>query len=423
MRWRRPPPDTVEAADPRRTRPCKENLLFATATDVRIDSARIGYPRRAVGGMLRPCQTVMTESLLTEELQWQAVLARDASFDGRFVYGVLTTAVYCRPSCPSRRPLRENVRFYATPHMAESGGMRPCKRCRPNAHALDHPMDERMRALCRYIEDHPEEAPTLDALSRMANLSPFHLQRRFKAAIGVTPRQYAEACRLRLLKRSLRGGDSVTGAIYTAGFGSTSRVYERVASRMGMTPGQYRAGGAGVEISYATAWTPLGLLLMAATDRGLCFVQLGDSGEKMVERLRAEYPAAMLSAMPAGAKDPFRQWMQALCDYLRGKRGDLNLPTDIRGTAFQLQVWDYLCRIPCGEIRTYQGVANAIGRPGATRAVANACAANRVALVIPCHRVIRGDGGLGGYRWGVERKRALIAREHEARAECPVPGA
>ena len=358
---------------------------------------------------------------MNEELQWQAVLARDTSCDGRFVYGVRTTGVYCRPSCPSRSPLRRNVHFYTTPAAAERDALRPCHRCRPDiTPALDGPVAERMRALCRHLEAHSDEAYSLAVLSRRANLSPFHLQRRFKAAIGVTPRQYAEACRLRLLKRRLRAGDQVTGAIYEAGFGSISRVYERVASRMGMTPGQYRAGGAGVEISYATAETPLGLLMMAATDRGLCFVQLGESEEPMRECLQAEYSAASLSAMPPAAEEPFRQWMQALCDYLRDGRTALDLPTDVRGTAFQVIVWDYLRTIPCGELRTYKEVAAAVGRPRAVRAVANACAANPLSLVTPCHRVIRGDGGLGGYRWGIERKRALLEREHAARSESPL---
>lgn len=353
---------------------------------------------------------------MNEELQWQASLTRDASRDGCFVYGVVTTGIYCRPSCPSRKPLRENVRFYATPAAAERDGLRPCKRCRPDALASENPMAARMWALCRHIEAHPNQVPTLEELGRHANLSPFHLQRLFKAAVGVTPRQYAEGCRLRSLKRELRSGESVTDAIYEAGFGSTSRVYERAATRIGMTPGRYRAGGAGVEISHATAGTPLGLLMMAATDRGLCFVQLGDGEAEMLECLRAEYPAATLSSMSPDAEGPFQQWMQALRDYLEGAGTKLDLPVDVRGTAFQMKIWDYLRQIPHGEVRTYKQVAAAVGRPTAIRAVASACAANRVALTIPCHRVIRGDGGLGGYRWGIERKRALIDRERAVRA-------
>ena len=347
-----------------------------------------------------------------EELRWQAVLTRNVFCDGRFVYGVRTTGVYCRPSCPSRRPLRENVRFYTTPAAAERDGWRPCKRCRPDSNAARKAsLAERMQALCRQLEAHPGDPSSLAVLSRQANFSPYHLQRRFKAVIGVTPRQYSEACRLRLLRRRLRAGDPVTDAIYGAGFGSLSRVYERVTSRMGMTPGQYRAGGAGMEISHAAAETPLGLLMMAATDRGLCFVQFGESEEAMRACLQAEYPAARLSAMPPVAEQPFGQWMLALCDFLRDARNALDLPADVRGTAFQVKVWDYLRSIPCGELRTYKEVAAAIGRPKAVRAVANACAANRLSLVIPCHRVIRGDGGLGGYRWGIERKRALIEGE------------
>lgn len=269
----------------------------------------------------------------------------------------------------------------------------------------------RIRELCAYIEANPGTCLTLAALGERAHLSPGYLQRRFRAITGVSPKEYARMCRLRVLRESLRKGESVTDAIFDAGFGSASRVYERAAGRLGMTPGQYRAGGGGLEISWATAPTPVGLLMMAATDRGLCFVQFGENETAMRARLEAEYPAASLSPMPPGTDTAFDAWMAGLRSRLEGAPAGSDLPQDIRGTAFQTQVWEFLQRIPAGETRSYSAVAAGIGRPEAVRAVAGACAANRLALAIPCHRVIRGDGGLGGYRWGVERKRALLERE------------
>lgn len=355
---------------------------------------------------------------MDEQRCWAAVSARDASQDGRFWYGVLTTGVYCRPSCASRRPLRKNVRFFATPAQAEAAGLRPCKRCRPLDTSADR-TGAKMQALCRYIEAHAQEPLTLEALGKRAHLSPFHLQRQFKAAIGVTPKQYVEACRLRTLRKGLRAGDAVTRAIHDAGYGSASRVYERVSTRLGMTPRQYRAGGAGVEISHASASTPLGLLMIGATDRGLCFVQFGDSESELLSMLQAEYPGAELSPMGSERKTEFAAWMQALGAYLQVGGAAPELPLDLRGTAFQMKVWSYLQKIPAGEVRSYTEVAQAIGAPRAVRAVASACAANRVALLVPCHRVIRGDGALGGYKWGLERKRTLIDRERAARVAGP----
>jgi len=275
---------------------------------------------------------------------------------------------------------------------------------------------DRMHDLCRYIETHAHEPLTLRALSRQAHLSPFHLQRSFKAVVGVTPKQYAEACRMKSLKQKLRGGGTVTEAVYDAGFGSGSRVYERVDTRLGMTPRQYRKGGAGVEISYASSPTPLGTMMIAATDRGLCSLHFGESEAELRGRLAKEYPAAKLSPMPPERKSQFAEWIRALSQYLKGSTTALDLPLDVRGTAFQMKVWNYLQRIPYGEVQSYSEVAAGIGRPRAVRAVGSACARNEVALVIPCHRVIRGDGGLGGYRWGLHRKRALIERERAVRA-------
>lgn len=258
-----------------------------------------------------------------------------------------------------------------------------------------------------YIEQHLEDDLSLARLGKEAGLSPFHLQRRFKAAVGVTPRQYAEACRLRSLKSNLRAGEDILESVFTSGFGSPSRVYERVDTRLGMTPAEYRGGGVAIEITFVTVQTSLGPLMIGATDRGLCFVQFGDSSEDLEAALRREYPAADLKPMPAPWPQPFHAWISALEQHLKGSEA-LDLPLDIRATAFQMKVWRYLQSIPRGEVRSYQQVAAAIGKPMAVRAVANACAKNRVALVIPCHRVIRGSGELGGYRWGVDRKRKLL---------------
>ena len=272
-------------------------------------------------------------------------------------------------------------------------------------------MTERIRRVTDYIERHLEGDVSLDRLSREAGVSRFHLQRSFKAAVGVTPKQYAEACRLRSLKQSLREGGDVLGAVFAAGFGSSSRVYERVDTRLGMTPSEYRKGGASIEITHATVGTSLGLLMIGATDRGLCFVQFGDSAEKLEAELRREYPAAAIAAMREPRPEPFREWIAALEEHLRGSRPRLELPVDLRATAFQMRVWRYLQSIPYGETRSYAQVAAGIGAPKSARAVARACASNRVALAIPCHRVIRGTGEVAGYRWGVERKRALLERE------------
>lgn len=351
---------------------------------------------------------------MNEQEYWQAVQQRDASMDGRFYYGVLTTGVYCKPSCASRQPLRKNVRFYADAAAAERDGLRPCKRCKPLAAADDIAL--RIAKVCRHIEAHADQALPLAELARIADLSPFHFQRRFKAIVGLSPKEYAEACRLKTLREELRAAPSVSDAIYGAGFGSGSRVYEKIDTRLGMTPAEYRAGGRGVTISYAGGSTPLGLILIGATDRGICFLQFGDAEALLVEALRAEYPAAQVVAMAAPQAAQFGEWMQRLGEHLAGRQPNLDLPLHTRGTAFQLEVWKYLQTIPYGEVRSYAEVAAGIGQPSAVRAVARACATNRVALLIPCHRVIRGDGSLSGYRWGLERKRVLIDSERAARA-------
>ena len=363
----------------------------------------------------------MMESMtrIDENRCWQALLDRDASQDGVFYYGVLTTGVYCRPSCSSRRPNRENVRFYATPDEAERDGLRPCMRCHPRAASNTDPAAERVRALCRYIEQNAGSTLSLEELAREAKLSPYHLQRSFKAIVGVSPKQYVDDCRLRNFKSILRReGEQVTGAIYEAGFGSSSRLYERVGSNLGMTPMEYRQNGRSVDISYASASTGLGLMLIGATDRGLCFLQFGESEATLLSALRAEYSEARITPMASPAPAEFGAWMEALQRYLAGAEPDLRLPVHVRATAFQMKVWRYLQTIPQGSVESYAEVARAIGEPKAVRAVARACATNEVALAIPCHRVIRGTGELGGYRWGLERKRVLLDNERAARARA-----
>ena len=353
---------------------------------------------------------------MDEELKWSAVCDRDRRQDGLFFYGVRTTGVYCRPSCAARRPLRKNVHFYDSPAAAEAAGLRACRRCRPLSLVGDAPTVAKMRELCRFIEGHTEEPLTLAALARRAGISSSHLQRSFKALVGVSPKAYADACRVAHFKRELRAGKSVTDATYEAGFGSSSRIYERSDTRLGMTPRQYRERGRGVDISYAVTTTALGPMMLAATDRGLCFIQFGRSASTLAAELRREYPNASITPMADEQRDMFEQWMRALSAHLAGGRIDTGLPLDIRGTAFQTKVWRYLQSIPYGEVQSYAEVAAGIGAPKAVRAVANACARNKLAIAIPCHRVIRGTGELGGYRWGLERKRALIDLERAHRA-------
>lgn len=268
-------------------------------------------------------------------------------------------------------------------------------------------------SVCEFIRGHATERLPLAALAARAGLSPFHFQRTFKAAVGITPRQFQDSCRLEALKARLRAG-RVTEAIYEAGYGSSSRVYERAGTHLGMTPASYGAGGRGASISYATVASPLGRMMIAATGRGLCFVQFAASDLELLAMLEREYPAAQRAPMPSPYRGEFRRWIENLNAHLAGREPRLDLPVDVRATAFQTQVWDYLRRIPAGATASYAAVAAGIGRPGSARAVARACAANRVALAIPCHRVIRGDGGLGGYRWGVDRKQALLDAERIA---------
>jgi AraC family transcriptional regulator, regulatory protein of adaptative response / methylated-DNA-[protein]-cysteine methyltransferase len=355
----------------------------------------------------------MTNVNLNEEELWSAVQNRDAGRDGEFFYGVMTTGVYCRPSCNSRRALRKNVRFFTTAEAAEQAGLRPCKRCRPTG-ASANVLNQVVHELARKIEAEPELKFSLAQLAKRAGYSPFHLQRSFKAIIGSSPKEYQTAARVRMLKKELRNEAPVADAIYQAGFGSGSRVYEKADGQLGMTPSEYRSGGKGLTLSYATGHTPLGLMMIGATDRGICFLQFGDSDATLLGDLKQQFPAATVQPMPDSSRAEFESWIAALNRHLRGIEPRLDLPLDVRGTAFQLIVWRYLQKVPYGEVRSYSEVAAAIGKPSAARAVAQACATNSVALLIPCHRVVRGTGELGGYRWGVQRKRVLLDTERAA---------
>lgn len=345
---------------------------------------------------------------LSAERRWRIVLARDRRYDGAFVYGVRSTGIYCRPSCPSRRPRRAQVDFFPVPELAERAGFRPCRRCRPAEAQAPDPRVPLVRAACRLIDSHPDAPASLAVLSARTGVTAHRLLRAFQRVLGISPRQYRDARRLDRFKAELRARRRVSPALYEAGYGSTSRVYERAHAQLGMTPATYSRGGAGVEISYATAPCPLGRLLVAQTARGICRVSLGSHPDELVADLRAEFPAAEIRrdhGLLAGS-------VSAILGYLEGERA-LDLPLDVRATAFQRLVWEALRGIPYGSTRSYGQIARAIGRPSATRAVARACATNPAALVIPCHRVVQADGGLGGYRWGTERKRALLDRERE----------
>ena len=352
---------------------------------------------------------------MNEERYWQAVQMRDTNADGLFIYAVRSTGIYCRPTCPSRRPNREQVVFFQLPAAAERAGFRPCRRCRPEEADVREPQVELVQRACGYIAEQLDRAPTLDDIGRAVGLSPYHLQRTFKRIMGITPRQYADACRLGQLKARLKEGDDVTTALYEAGYSSSSRLYEQAPARLGMTPATYRRGGVGAHIRYAIANSPLGRLLVAATERGVCFVSLGDSDAELTAALVREYPGATLepdiSDELSAAQLGLSGWVQAILQHLRGQQPHLDLPIDIQATAFQWRVWEALRAIPYGDTRSYRAVAEALGQPTAARAVARACATNPVALVIPCHRVVGEDGGLRGYRWGAERKRALLEQE------------
>ena len=338
--------------------------------------------------------------------RWAAVVRRDRRADGVFYYSVRTTGVYCRPSCAARLARRENVRFHATCADAERAGFRPCKRCRPDSPGLVEARAEAVARACRLIET-AEEVPSLDALADAAGLSRFHFHRVFKTTTGLTPKAYAAAHRARRVRDELSRSDSVTDAIYGAGFNSSGRFYATASEVLGMTPTDFRAGGDGAAIRFAVGECSLGSILVAATERGVCSILLGDDPDALARQLQDRFPKARL----IGGDRDFERLVAKVVGFVEAPALDLDLPLDVRGTAFQQRVWQALREIPAGATSTYTKIAARIGAPKAVRAVARACASNTLAVAIPCHRVVRHDGGLSGYRWGVKRKRLLLERE------------
>jgi AraC family transcriptional regulator of adaptative response/methylated-DNA-[protein]-cysteine methyltransferase len=354
--------------------------------------------------------------------RWHAVETRDRFADGAFVYAVLSTGIYCRPSCPSKKPRRAQVLFFRVPEDAERKGYRPCLRCRPAQAEQRDPKAAAVARVCQHIEtvladpnSAGDENPLkLRALASRAGISAHQLGRAFRRLMGITPRQYADALRMRRLKSRLKKGDDVTTALYDAGFGSSSRLYERAPQQLGMTPASYRRGGEGMQIRFTIAASPLGHVLVAATKRGISAIYLSENDATLESELRREYPRAQIERDRRGLEN----WVRQIVAHLRGREPRLDLPTDVQATAFQRRVWEELRRIPYGTTRTYTQVARAIGQPTAVRAVARACATNPVSIVVPCHRVVREDGNLAGYRWGISRKEALIAHESQHAASA-----
>jgi AraC family transcriptional regulator, regulatory protein of adaptative response / methylated-DNA-[protein]-cysteine methyltransferase len=341
-----------------------------------------------------------------DDERWAAVVRRDRAFDGRFWYSVSTTGVYCRPSCAARQARRENVRFHDTQADAQAAGFRPCMRCRPDQPALQEQHAAMVAGICRLIET-ADEVPGLDALAQAAGMSRYHFHRVFKAVTGLTPKAYAAAHRTRRVREELRGSETVTDAIYGAGFNSNGRFYASSSQVLGMTPSEFRAGGANAEIRFAIGECSLGAILVAATDKGICSIGLGDDADALLRDLQDRFPKARL----IGGDAAFEQLVAKVVGFVEAPALGLDLPLDIRGTAFQQRVWQALRQIPPGSTASYAEIARKLGSPNAVRAVAQACASNAIAVAIPCHRVVRQDGSLSGYRWGVERKRRLLERE------------
>jgi len=346
---------------------------------------------------------------LNNEQLWQAVIAKDARFDGQFVFGVSSTGIYCRPSCPSRRAHRERVKFFELPEAAEQAGFRACLRCQPQRARVLDPQIELVQRVCRLLNDSESETSKLAELASHAGVSVFHLQRTFKKVMGISPRQYLTARKFGNFKALVRKGETVTNSLYDSGFNSSSRLYEYASEELGMTPATYSRGGRGVSISYTIVDSPMGRLLVAVTERGVCAVRMSDNDEELEKDLREEFPQAQIERDDAALREP----VEKILNHLDNNEPCLDLPLDIRATAFQRQVWEKLRAIPYGETVSYGDVAKALGKPGAVRAVGRACATNPVALVIPCHRVVREDKSLGGYRWGLDRKKRLL--DHERR--------
>ena len=348
-------------------------------------------------------------SFRNDDERWEAVCRRDRAADGALYYAVRTTGVYCRPSCSARQPRRENVEFHATPAAAEAAGFRPCKRCKPTAQGLAERHAAVVAKACGLIEQ-AEELPSLDDLARGAGLSPFHFHRVFKSVTGVTPKAYADAHRGRRVRDELKSAGTVTEAIYGAGFNSNARFYESSDDLLGMTPSEFRDDGAGATIRFAVGECSLGSILVAATDKGVCAIQFGDDPDALVRNLQDAFSKAKL----VGGDAAFEQLVAKVVGFIEAPQHGLDLPLHVRGTAFQQKVWRALRKIRPGTTASYAAIAERIGEPKAVRAVAQACGANPVAVAFPCHRVVRRDGALSGYRWGVERKRALLEKEAAA---------
>jgi len=351
-------------------------------------------------------KTELLAAAIVSDPRWAAVVVRDPKADGKFFYSVKTTGVYCRPSCAARTARPENVAFYPTAADAERAGFRPCKRCKPDQPSLAEQHAARVAELCRLIEN-AEHVPSLEELANHAGLSPYHLHRVFKAVTGLTPKAYAAGHRAKRVRAELGRSSTVTEAIYDAGYSSNGRFYEESNEVLGMTPTKYRAGGANTAIRFAIGECSLGSILVAASERGVCAILMGDDPGELARNLQDRFPRADL----IGGDAEFERLVAKVVGFVEAPKLGLDLPLDVRGTAFQQRVWQALREIPAGETVSYSEIANRIGSPKAVRAVAQACAANTLAVAIPCHRVIRNDGGLSGYRWGVERKRALLDRE------------
>ncbi|MEH2150555.1 bifunctional DNA-binding transcriptional regulator/O6-methylguanine-DNA methyltransferase Ada [Nostoc sp.] len=354
----------------------------------------------------------LQQTQLLEETLWEAVLNRDSTIDGKFFYGVRSTGIYCRPICPSRRPNRNQVCFFQSAQEAESGGFRPCKRCQPQFEKVPNTVKAKVLTACRYIEAQVDHIPTLSELCSQVEMSPSYLQRIFKQIIGVSPFQYADALRSQRLKQRLQSGEEIAHAVYDTGYGSSSQLYEKAPKQLGMTPKTYQQAGKTINIVYALASSPLGYLLVATTEKGICTVKLGDEPDKLEHILNQEFHQAHIMR----DDHTHKEWIQAILDLIAGDETHLDLPLDVRGTAFQKQVWEALQKIPYGETCTYTDIARNIAKPQAVRAVGNACGANPIALIVPCHRVLRSDGSLGGYHWGIERKQKLLTQESERTA-------
>ncbi len=341
---------------------------------------------------------------MVKKMYLNAISNRDITFDGMFYYGVITTGVYCKPSCSSRQALPKNIRVFNTFEEAESQGLRACKLCNPKN-------ENKVIIVARYIEKNFDKKITLDYLSKLLGLSPSYMQRKFKSLYGVSPKQYQNELKLNKVRTALKDGDDISGAIYDAGYGSLSRVYEQINGRIGMTPAAYRAGGKGEEISYAVRYCSLGWFIMAATDRGVCMIHFGESEEALVKVLFSEYPHAQLNKTLKSSDNLLNCWIEAFDRHVSAGAKRPSIPLHLNGTAFQIKVWRFLMNVKHGEVLTYKEQAVRMGLPKAVRAVASANGRNNIGVLVPCHRILRGDGSLGGFRWGLDRKRALLEQE------------